>query len=76
MANVANDSVDAHLTVPLEVVAASVIAAPKESPKNAANKEKASKKKRNDAILIQQLGKFMTFTPVTFEISKKLINLL
>ena len=59
VANVANDAVDAHLAVPLEVVAASVVAAPKESPKNTANKEKANKKKRNDAILIQQLGKFV-----------------
>lgn len=59
MANVANDAVDAHLPVPLEVVAASVVAAPKESPKNTANKEKANKKKRNDAILIQQLGEFI-----------------
>ncbi|XP_055315743.1 ribosome-binding protein 1 isoform X2 [Sitodiplosis mosellana] len=55
VANIGNDAVDAHLTVPLEVVAASVVAAPKESPKNTANKEKVNKKKRNDAILIQQL---------------------
>lgn len=59
VANVANDAVDAHLVAPLEVVAASVVAAPRESPKNTANKEKANKKKRNDAILIQQLGKFL-----------------
>lgn len=51
------DAVDAHSTIPMEVVTLST-AAPKESPKNVANKEKSNKKKRNDAILIQQLGKF------------------
>lgn len=54
--NVANDAVDAQL-VPIEVVAAQIVsAAPKESPKHTANKEKSNKKKRSDALLIQQLG--------------------
>lgn len=55
---IVNDAVDAVLSVPLEVVAASVVAAPKESPKNTAHKEKSNKKKRNDALLVQQLGNF------------------
>ncbi|XP_031636294.1 putative leucine-rich repeat-containing protein DDB_G0290503 isoform X2 [Contarinia nasturtii] len=55
VSNPPNDSVDAQLSVPFEIVAASVAAAPKESPKNVANKEKPNKKKRNDALLIQQL---------------------
>lgn len=49
----------------MEVVALQAVAAPKESPKNAANKEKPNKKKRNDALLIQQLGNFNTIS--TFE---------
>lgn len=52
-----NDSVDAHVNVPLAVVAQTAVVAPKESPKNVANKEKPNKKKRNDAALVQQLGK-------------------
>lgn len=56
--HVANDAVDAQL-VPIEVVAAQMVsAAPKESPKHTVNKEKSNKKKRNDALLIQQLGNF------------------
>lgn len=55
---VVNDAIDAQLVAPLEIVAASVVSAPKESPKNTANKEKPNKKKRNDALLVQQLGKF------------------
>lgn len=51
------DSVDVPLNVPLEVVAQTAVIAQKESPKHVANKEKSNKKKRNDAALIQQLGK-------------------
>lgn len=57
-----NDGVDAQLPTPIEAVAASVVAPPKESPKNTANKEKPNnKKKRNDALLVQQLGKSLEF---------------
>lgn len=58
--NVSNDAVDAHLTIPMEVVANAVPSVPKESPKNHANKEKFNKKKRNDALLVQQLGKYFS----------------
>lgn len=54
---VVNDAVDSHAVAPFEVVAASVAFTPKESPKHTANKEKPNKKKRNDALLVQQLGK-------------------
>lgn len=52
------DAVDSTLTIPSETVAATAVTVVKESPRNVANKEKLSKKKRNEAILIQQLGKF------------------
>lgn len=55
VASFSNDAVDATLAVPIEIAA--ITAAPKESPKNTGNKEKSNKKKRNDAILIQQSGK-------------------
>lgn len=55
-----NDSVDAHLNVPLDVVAQTGVIAQKESPKHVANKEKPNKKKRNDAALVQQLGKLQS----------------
>lgn len=52
-----NDSVDAHVNVPVEVFAQTAAIIPKESPKHVANKEKPNRKKRNDAALVQQLGK-------------------
>lgn len=56
--NGTNDAVDALSAVPIEVFAAQAVAVQKESPKNTANKEKMNKKKRSDALLIQQLGNF------------------
>lgn len=50
-----HEAVDGHLNVPV-VEVATVAAVPKDSPKNAPNKEKSNKKKRNDALLVQQLG--------------------
>lgn len=58
--NGTNDAVDAQGVTPIEVFAAQAVAVQKESPKNTANKEKSNKKKRNDALLIQQLGKCLT----------------
>lgn len=52
-----NDAVDASPAI--EAITTALTVAPKESPKNTANKEKPNKKKRNDALLIQQLGKSM-----------------
>lgn len=52
------DAVDAHLTIPNETVVAVVVPVSKESPRNAPNKEKLNKKKRNEALLVQQLGMF------------------
>lgn len=55
--NAANDVIDAQVAVPLEVMTAHVVAVSKESPKPSTNKEKPNKKKRNDALLVKQLGK-------------------
>lgn len=53
--NQSSDAVDAQIITTVEIIASSVVAAPsKESPKNTP-KEKPNKKKRNDALLIQQL---------------------
>lgn len=42
-----------------EVVAVAAVAVvQKESPKNVANKDKYNKKKKNEAILVQKLGKY------------------
>lgn len=49
------ETIDGHLNVPVTEVA-TVTVVPKDSPKNLPNKEKSSKKKRNDALLVQQLG--------------------
>lgn len=54
------DVVDALLSVPTETAVAVAVPVAKESPRNAPNKEKVSKKKRNEALLIQQLGKMLT----------------
>lgn len=51
------DAVDATLTIPSETAVATVAPVVKESPRNAANKQKLNKKKRNEALLVQQLGK-------------------
>lgn len=61
----------------MEVVALQAVAAPKESPKNTANKEKPNKKKRNDALLIQQLGNFNTVSTIIwmFQLSKLISNI-
>lgn len=52
--NAFNDAVDNHLIVPADVIVNAAIQ--KESPKNVPNKEKSNKKKRNDALLVQQLS--------------------
>lgn len=51
------ETVDSHLNVPVAEVA-TVAVVPKDSPKNVPNKEKSNKKKRNDALLVQQLGEY------------------
>lgn len=53
----ATDAVDALLSVPTETAVAVAVPVSKESPRNVANKEKVNKKKRNEALLVQQLGK-------------------
>lgn len=49
------ETVDAHVPV-VEIATVAVVA--KDSPKNNPNKEKSNKKKRNDALLVQQLGEW------------------
>lgn len=80
-----NEVIESHLTIPSEVVSVTstsginvTVAAstPKESPKHPQNKEKYNKKKKNEAILIKQLGKINfidsplvlpTFSPFTVD---------
>lgn len=59
-----NEIIENHLIVPNEIVSITAtntiaVSTPpqKESPKHVQNKEKLNKKKKNEAILIKQLGK-------------------
>lgn len=52
------DVVDATFAVPSEPAVAIAVPVVEESPRNTANKQKMNKKKRNAALLVQQLGKF------------------